>query len=69
MPFGIVAIVKAASVSSRREAGDWEGAWRESAEAKKWTTWSLLSGLAVIALYIAAYIVILVLGIKHSSLF
>ncbi|MDG5799905.1 CD225/dispanin family protein [Marinilabiliaceae bacterium ANBcel2] len=46
LPFGIVGIVNAAKVESRFYAGDVQGAFRTSANAKKWTTLSFWFGLA-----------------------
>ena len=38
LPFGIVGIVNASKVESRFYAGDYDGAFKASEEAKKWTT-------------------------------
>ena len=52
LPFGIAAIVFAAQVNSKFDAGDYEGALKASREAAKWTKISFFTGLAVIALYL-----------------
>jgi hypothetical protein len=47
VPFGIVAIINAAQVSSKLGAGDYRGAQRASDQARKWCWISLLVGLVV----------------------
>lgn len=51
LPFGIVGIVKAASVSSRYSVGDFAGARRASAEAKKWTLIGFICGILSYVIY------------------
>lgn len=51
IPFGIVGIVKASSVSSRFSIGDFAGARRASADAKKWVTIGLVCGIIWLVLY------------------
>lgn len=51
LPFGIVGIVHSSSVESKFRSGDYDGADRASAEAKKWTMIGFWVGLACIALY------------------
>lgn len=50
LPFGIAGIVFASSVESKFYAGDIEGAYRASSEAKKWTTISFCIGIAALIL-------------------
>ncbi|HAH22465.1 MAG TPA: hypothetical protein DCL77_01640 [Prolixibacteraceae bacterium] len=50
-PFGIAGIVNAAKVESRFNAGDIQGAHRAAAQAKKWTTVSVVVALAFILLF------------------
>ena len=45
LPFGIVGIVCASRVESRYYAGDTDGAFRASEEARKWTTVALITGI------------------------
>lgn len=45
LPFGIVGIIKASSVSSKFAMGDFAGAQQASADAKKWTIIGLICGL------------------------
>jgi hypothetical protein len=52
LPFGIVGIVNAASVSSRYSAGDLSGAENASQQAGKWIKWSFWLGLAAVLIYI-----------------
>ncbi len=56
LPFGIAGIVNAASVESKFYAGDYIGAQRASANAKKWTTISFWIGVVVSLLYFFAAI-------------
>ncbi len=51
LPFGVVAIVYAAQVSSKLSAGDYGGAAAASANARRWCWLSFGIGLAVIAIY------------------
>lgn len=53
MVFGIVAIVYAAGVESKYNAGDYAGAVKASNDAKKWVTISFLLGATVLIIYIA----------------
>ncbi|OON68388.1 hypothetical protein B0919_13860 [Hymenobacter sp. CRA2] len=50
LPFGIVGIINAASVNSRYDAGDYNGALHASEQAGKWTKIGLIIGLASIVL-------------------
>lgn len=52
LPFGIVGIVFAAQVNTKFEAGDYDGALKDSKEAKKWITWGFVSGLIVGLIYL-----------------
>ena len=52
LPFGIVGIINAANVNSRWAAGDFEGAERAAAEAKKWTKIGFIVGIIVIVGYV-----------------
>lgn len=52
LPFGIVGIIKAASVSSAYESGDYTKAERNSHEAKKWTLIGFFISIVSIILYI-----------------
>jgi hypothetical protein len=50
-PLGIVAIIQAAQVNSKLQAGDYEGAVRASQSAKQLCWWSFGAGLVVGVLY------------------
>lgn len=67
LPFGIVGIVKAATVSEKYNSGRYEEAEKASKEAKKWTSWSFYIGLA----WIIISTICCVIGeiYKYSSLF
>jgi hypothetical protein len=62
LPTGIVAIVFAAQVNSKLQAGDWAGAQAASKTAKIWCWVSLGLGLGVAAIYV----VLLMLGVMSS---
>lgn len=51
LPFGIAGIVKAAQVSTKYQAGDYEGAVQTSADAKKWSQIALICGIVWYILY------------------
>jgi hypothetical protein len=51
LPFGIVAIVYAAQVNGKASAGDIQGAWQSSENAKTWCWISFWSGLGVAILW------------------
>jgi hypothetical protein len=50
-PFAIAGIVNAAKVDSRFYAGDYDGAERAAAEAKKWTMIAFWLGISIFVLY------------------
>ncbi len=51
LPFGVIAIVQAAKVSSSLTMGDVDGAWAASEKAKTWCWASFISGAVVVLLY------------------
>jgi hypothetical protein len=53
LPFGIVAIVYAAQVNGKLQAGDYQGALDSSKNAKLWTWLGFGIGLALAAIYVA----------------
>jgi len=57
LPLGIVGIINAAKVESAWNAGDVNGAIYASQQAKKWTTYSLISGVVVGVLYLIYFVV------------
>jgi hypothetical protein len=54
LPFGIVAIVYAAQVNSKYEAGDYAGSLKASKEAGKWTKISLIVWAVLLVFYLIA---------------
>ena len=60
LPMGIVAIVYAASVNGKLQAGDYAGAVEASQKANSWANWGLGIGLALII--ISTLIQFLVIG-------
>lgn len=63
LPFGIVAIVKAAEVSSRYNAGNYSGAVESSQAAKKWCIWAAVCGIFITLVYA---IVIVACGLSEG---
>ncbi len=64
LPFGIVAIIKAAEVNGKWAQGDYAGATASAAAAKKWSIIGLVTGLVVIVLY---FVFVVVVGIGAST--
>jgi hypothetical protein len=60
LPLGIVAIVKAAQVNGKIEAGNYAGAVQASNEADNWANWSIGIGLTAELLY---FFLIFVMGV------
>jgi len=58
LPFGIAAIVYAAQVNGKLQAGDYYGAKETSEKAKKWCWAAFISG----AIITAAYIILIIIG-------
>jgi hypothetical protein len=56
LPFGIVAIVQAAKVESKQNAGDYEGALLASNSAKKWCWVAFFCGLIAIGLQVVSLV-------------
>ncbi len=54
VPFGIVAIVNAAQVKPKLEAGDYPGARHCSARARTWSVVALVAGLLLIPIGLVA---------------
>ena len=64
LPFGIVAIVKAAQVSSLAAGGNFEAARKASDDAKRWSWIAFGLGLVVIVLYV---LVVVAVGTSSSD--
>jgi hypothetical protein len=62
LPFGVVAIIYAAQVNSKLEAGDYNGAVKASADAKKWCWISFGTGIAATVLW---FIVVLLASLAN----
>lgn len=58
LPFGIVGIIKSAQVSSKYQAGDYDGALQSSNDAKKWSLIALVCGLVWLVLYVIFFVII-----------
>lgn len=63
LPFGIVGIIKAASVESAFYAGRIEEAERASREARKWTLIGFWIGMASLLIYVIMWAVLFAFGI------
>lgn len=68
LPFGIVGIVHAAKVESAYKSGDYDGAERASAEAKKWTMLGFWIGLVGIGLYLIFVVGMIVFAVKNGPI-
>jgi hypothetical protein len=62
LPLGIVAIIFAAQVNTKLQAGDYAGAVDSSNKAKMWSWIAFASGFVVILLYVIFAVVLGVLG-------
>jgi hypothetical protein len=63
LPLGIVSIVYAAQVDSKVASGDRAGALEASRNAKRWAWISFGTGLGVIVLIVAFYLILIIIGI------
>lgn len=66
LPFGIVAIIKAAEVNGKWNAGDQAGAIESAAAAKKWSIVAAVVGLAGSILYLIFVVGMGVLSASNS---
>lgn len=55
--FGIIGIVNASKVNSEYEAGNYEGALAASKQARTWTLWGFIIGLAGFVIVAFMYLV------------
>lgn len=62
LPLGIVSIVKSLEVSSKWEAGNYEGARKSSEDAKKWAIYSALSVTIIYFLILMFYLILAILN-------
>jgi len=67
LPTGIPAIVYAAQVNGKLQAGDLPGAQQASNNAKMWCFISLGTGLLVVLLYVVLIMAGILSGIKHAN--
>ena len=65
LPAGIVAIVYAAQVNAKLQAGDYNGAQQASKNAKLWSFVSLGVGLGGILIYVLVILLGLASGLHH----
>ncbi len=65
LPLGIISIIKSTEVNKKWAQGDYEGAHKASADAKKFATWGAIVGLVFAVLYI---IFIVVLGVGGAAM-
>lgn len=52
LPFGIYAIIQAAKVENLYNMGDYDGAYKASNDAKKWSIISAVTWLVVMVIYV-----------------
>jgi hypothetical protein len=62
LPFGIPAIVFAAQVNGKLEAGDYDGAIKKSKQAKRWCWVSFWVGIGIIIFYILMMMIPIIAG-------
>lgn len=55
LPFGLIGLINAANVNSRYDSGDIDGAFRASAEARRWTKVGFWCGLIPLILVVFFY--------------
>ena len=67
IPFGIVAIIKAASVNGKIAAGDIAGAQEASQSAKKWCWISLGIGLTINIIVIVLQVVAAIAAVQQGG--
>lgn len=68
LPFGIVGIVHAAKVESAFTSGNYDGAERASAEAKKWTMIGFWIGIVGIGLYLLFVVGMIIFAANNGGL-
>ena len=68
LPLGIVSIINATKVSSAYAAGDYEGAQKASADAKKWAIWSAIIGPVIYIVFWIIYIAVIGAAIGFGGL-
>ncbi len=66
LPLGVVSIIKSTEVNSKWQRGDYDGAMRSSADAKKFAMWGAIAAGIGVVLYVL-FIVILGLGAALSN--
>lgn len=62
LPLGVVSIVYAAKVDGLYNSGDYNGAQDASNKAKQFATWSAISAVIIIVIYLLAAVVLGVAG-------
>lgn len=67
LPFGIAAIVFAAQVNSKLQAGDVAGAKESSRKAKMWCWWSVIAWLAIVLIYVIVIVLFAVVGAAGAA--
>lgn len=67
LPFGIVAIVKAAQVDGLLARGDYAGAQAAADSAKKWSIWSAVVSVVVLVVYFGVVAIVIALDSGASS--
>lgn len=68
MPFGVASIVYAAQVNSKWHAGDYEGAYRSSRNARRWAFWSAASIVIPVIVWFGVAIIDKMTGVFGGNL-
>jgi|SRR5690606_32517492 len=58
LPLGIVSIIKSTEVNKLWALGDYAGAQKASADAKKYATWGAIAAVVVWVIYLLFFVVI-----------
>lgn len=67
LPLGVVSIIKASQVNSLWAQGQFDAARRSADDAKKWAIWSVVASVAVWAVVVVFYIVVLAAAVSSSG--
>lgn len=67
LPLGIVSIIKSTEVNKLWAQGDYAGAQKASADAKKYATWGAIAAVIVWILYILFFVIIGVGGAMSEN--
>jgi hypothetical protein len=67
LPLGIVSILQANKVSTLYASGDYAGAQKASAEAKKWALWGTIIGPILYIILVVIYIFVIIAAVNSGA--